>query len=87
MTGVAKKRGKTFGFLQFKDGAEKSDFSELFASTVAPVKRFRLRDVTKLDVKQGFKPVKDKVSMAEDSLRRKEEMHASVTQADVDEVL
>ena len=47
--------------------------------TVAPVKRFRLRDVNKLDATKGFKPVKDKAEMAEESMRRKEEMHASVT--------
>ena len=87
LSGVAKKRGKTFGFLQFSSLAEKTDFQELFSMTVAPVKRFRLRDVNKLDATKGFRPVKDKVEMAQDSMRRKEEMHASVTQADVEEVL
>lgn len=54
---------------------------------MAPVKRFRLRDVMKLEANKGFKPVKDKASMAKDSQRKKDEMQASVTQADVDEVL
>ena len=79
LKGVVKKRNKTFGFLQFKDAAEKSDFTELFSMTVAPVKRYRLREVTKLDANKGFKSVKDKAQMAEDSLRRKEQMHASIT--------
>ena len=48
---MAKKRGKTFGFLQFTDLAEKSDFMEQFTANVVPVKHYRLREVTnKLDV-------------------------------------
>jgi len=39
------------------------------------------------DVSKPFKPVKGQAEMAEDSMRRKEEMHASVTKEDVDAVL
>ena len=60
LKGVAKKRGKNFGFLQFTDLVEKSSFVEQFTLTVAPFKRFRLRDVDKIDAKKGFKPVKGK---------------------------
>ena len=88
LKGVAKKRGKTFGFLQFSDLTEKNDFTELFSQTVAQVKRFRLREVTnKLDIAKGFRPVKAASEMANDAQRRKEEKGASVTQADIDQVL
>ena len=36
LKGVAKKRGKTFAFLQFTDLAEKTDFMEQFTITIAP---------------------------------------------------
>jgi len=87
LKGVAKKRGKTFGFLQFGSLEEKTDFMELFNVAIAPVKRLRLREVNKNDVQKGYKPVKGSSEMNADSLRRKQEMHASVTQADVDAVL
>lgn len=44
--GLAKKRGKTFGFLQFEDLAQKTDFVDAFTLTIAPVKRYRLRPVS-----------------------------------------
>lgn len=85
--GVAKKRGKPFAFLQFADLEEKQAFEDQFTVYVAPVKRWRLRPVSKLDGTKGFKPVKGSTEMNSDSLRKKEAMHASVTQADVDAVL
>lgn len=87
LKGVAKKRGKQFGFLQFSNIVEKTDFKELFASTIAPFKRYRLRDCDKIDKNKGFKPVKGSDEMAQDSLQRKLKQQASVTQADVDAVL
>ena len=65
LKGVAKKRGKTFAFLQFTDLAEKTDFMDQFTTTIAPVKRFRLREVfNQKDVSKPFKPVKGTVEMA-----------------------
>ena len=67
LKGVAKKRGKSFAFLQFTDLSEKNDFMEMFASTIAPVKRLRLREVDKIDAKKGFKPVQASSVIAADA--------------------
>lgn len=39
-----------------------------FGAKIAPVKRFKLREVTnKLDIAKGFRPVKARDEMAEDA--------------------
>ena len=87
LTSISKKRGKNVGFLQFSDMNEKKEFKLLFNKTVKSNKRIRLREITRLDERSRFRPVKTKEEMAADSMRRREENFASVTQADVDEVL
>lgn len=50
--------------MQFTNIVEKTDFKELFASTITPFKRYRLRDCDKIDKSKGFKPVKGSDEMA-----------------------